>query len=260
MSSAFPKDRLISAVFTRRPNRFVVEAVLPNGCSVQAHLADPGRLRELLLPGAHLRLRVANGSVRRTGYTVALVRTAERPRVWVSVDTTLPNRLAEDLLASGRVTGVGRGWTIRREVTRGPSRFDFLLRRKSGEEMLVEVKSVTLVVNGVARFPDAPTARGARHLKGLEEVVRSGGRALVLFVVQREDARSVAANPATDPAFAAALASARRAGVLVRAGRFRLSSTGEATHLGPLPVLMGKPRVEDREPSTIRPCGRTQNA
>ena len=98
------------------------------------------------------------------------------------------------------------------------------------------VKSVTLVVDGVARFPDAPTSRGVRHLLELQEFARAGGRALVFFVIQREDARAVSANPATDPAFARALASARAARVLLRAAGFRLSPAGTATYLGPLPV------------------------
>ena len=125
---------------------------------------------------------------------------------------------------------------MRREVPRGRSRFDFLLEKPSGEELLVEVKSATLVLNGTARFPDAPTARGVRHLRELREVVQGGGRAMVLFVVQREDARSVSANPGTDPEFAEAWAAAARAGVLFRAARFRLSPTGTATYLGPLPA------------------------
>jgi sugar fermentation stimulation protein A len=231
---------LIPARFAARPNRFIVEAVLADGRQVQAHLADPGRLRELLLPGAELRLRpVAPESQRRTRYTVALVRSSEPPRVWVSVDTTLPNRLARRLLEEGRVRGAPRGWTVRPEVRHGASRFDFELRGDGGDSMLVEVKSVTLVANGVALFPDAPTVRGARHVRELAAVAGNGGRAMVLFVVQRNDARLVRPNPATDPDFALALAEARGAGVLLRAARFRLTPSGRATWLGPLPVRAG---------------------
>ena len=135
-----------------------------------AHLADPGRLRELLLPDAPLRLRPEPRSrTRKSRYTVTLVRAAEPPRAWVSVETTRANRLAEQLLADGTVRGIGKDWGIRREVRRGHSRFDFLLTR-GDDEILVEVKSATLVIDGTARFPDAPTARGARHLRELEEV------------------------------------------------------------------------------------------
>ncbi len=230
---------LVAARFVSRPNRFVVRAELPGGRCVRAHLADPGRLRELLVPRAELRLRRARGSSRKTRYTVALVRSSMGSRAWVSVDTTFPNCLAEGLVLAGRVGGLGRGWAVRREVRLGRSRFDFLLTKPGSADVLLEVKSVTLVVDGVARFPDAPTARGTRHLRELEAHVLAGGRAMVLFVVQREDARAVAPNPATDPGFARALASAARAGVVLRAGRFHLSERGEATWMGPLPVRGG---------------------
>jgi sugar fermentation stimulation protein A len=230
-------SELLAAFFVDRPNRFVVEAVLEDGRRVRAHLADPGRLRELLLPGAPLRIRpVPPAPGRQTRHTVALVRSPEPPRAWVSVDTGLANRLAESLLTRpGGVRGIGKGWDVRREVRRGGSRFDFLLSR-AGEELLAEVKSVTLVENGIARFPDAPTARGARHVRELAEVARAGERALILFVVQRGDARAVTANPAIDPLFAAELTAARRQGVLLRAASFHFTPAGRPLYRGPLPL------------------------
>jgi sugar fermentation stimulation protein A len=216
-------------------------------------LADPGRLKELLIPGAAMRLRQApREASRSTRYTVALVRSAESPHAWVSVDSARANRLAEDLLSRGRVPGIGGGWTLRREFPVGRSRFDFLLRREGERGVLVEVKSPSLVVKGVARFPDAPTVRGARHLRELESAVRAGGRALVLFIVQREDARSVAPNAATDPAFARALVSAERAGVTLRAARFHLAPSGRATFRGFIPVHAGgRPSLARAGPATV---------
>jgi sugar fermentation stimulation protein A len=172
---------------------------------------------------------------------VALVRSAEPSGTWVSVDTNLPNRLAEELLRSGGVRGIGKNWEMRREVRRGGSRFDFLLRPPRGREMLVEVKSVSLVEDGLALFPDAPTSRGTRHVQELAEVARSGGRAAVLFIVQRDDARAVSPHRVIDPEFTRALIAARQAGVLVRAARYRLSAAGRATWAGSLPVLL-RPR------------------
>ncbi len=225
-----------------RPNRFIVEARLAGGRLVRAHLADPGRLRELLRPGVPLRLRPAPPDRnRRTAFTVALVRAPQPPHPWVSLDTTLPNRLAARLLAAGRVAGIGRGWTIQPEVRRGRSRFDFLLTRAGQEPILAEVKSVTLVEGGVALFPDAPTLRGTRHVRELTEVAAGGGRGLVLFAVQRHDARVVRPHSATDPAFAAALRDARQAGVRLRAARFRLGAGGQARWLGALPVQIPPP-------------------
>jgi len=228
---------LVAARFASRPNRFIVMARLSDGELVRCHMADPGRLRELLLPDIELRLRPAlPGAVRRTAYSVVLVRAPMAPRPWVSLDTTLPNRLAEDLLRQGAIRGLGGCAALRREVTHGRSRFDFLLTPRRAADTFVEVKSVTLVVNGVGRFPDAPTTRGCRHLRELTQHVQEGGRAAVLFVVQRPDAGSVRAHGVTDPDFAQALAAARQAGVMLRGVRYRLTAAGEAQYLGPVPV------------------------
>lgn len=228
---------LVAARFASRPNRFIVMARLDNGTTVRCHMADPGRLRELLLPDVELRLRPAPPeAVRSTAYSVALVRAPMTPNPWVSLDTGLPNRLAADLLRQGRVRGLGGCRHLRAEVSHGISRFDFLLTPQEGDDLFVEVKSVTLVVDRVARFPDAPTVRGTRHLRELTAYCQSGGRAAVLFVVQRPDADSVRPQAVTDPDFAKALVAARQAGVLLRAVRFGLRSDGSARYLGPLPV------------------------
>jgi len=228
---------VIPARFVARPNRFEVIARAA-GSEVRCHLADPGRLKELLIPGAELRLRVAEpGADRKTRYTVSLVRANASPRPWVSVEAARANGLARGLLESGRIRGIGRGWELRREVRHGRSRFDFLLSRGS-ERMYVEVKSVSLVEGAVARFPDAPTDRGARHVRELTAIVRGGGRALVLFVVQRADALTVKPAWRIDPAFGEALAGAAAAGVMLRAARFRLAATGTASYLGPARVRL----------------------
>jgi sugar fermentation stimulation protein A len=217
-----------------------VVAALSDGAQVECHLADPGRLVELLRPGAPLRLRPAAGvSDRRTRFSVALVRVATPPRPWVSLESWRANRLAAELLETGRVAALGGGWQVRAEVSHGRSRFDFLLEKPRAGRVWIEVKSVTLVENGVARFPDAPTERGRRHVEELAALVRSGERALLLFVVQRADARMVAPHATIDPRFAEALSRARKGGVLLRAAGFRLDGRGRATFLAPLPVRLG---------------------
>lgn len=228
---------LVPASFVSRPNRFIVRAELRDGNVVEAHLADPGRLVELLIPGASLRLRPAlEGSARRTRFGVALVRASDPPRAWVSVETQRANRLAEELLTCGALRGVGREGRLRREVREGDSRFDFLLDGSPRGRLWIEVKSVTLVENGVGRFPDAPTERGTRHLRGLTRLVERGDRAMVLFVAQRGDAERVTAHGRIDPVFADTLAVARGVGVMLRADRFRFDANGRARHLGPIPV------------------------
>lgn len=207
---------LTPALFVERPNRFVVRARLEEGGPdgpVEAHLPDPGRLKELLVPGARLWLRPAGHPRRRTRWSAVLVEPAGGGLV--SVDTTLPNRLVARALESGFL-GELEGWAVETaEWSHGASRFDFLLEREA-ERLVLEVKSVTLVEDGLALFPDAVTARGTRHVEELTEVSRrQGWHAAVLFVLQRPDAVRIRAAPTIDPAFAAALDDARAAGVSV---------------------------------------------
>jgi sugar fermentation stimulation protein A len=153
----------------------------------------------------------------------------------VSLVPTLANRLFEHAIARGTVPGLRGAQVIRREVAHGRSRFDFLLRHR-GRPVLVEVKSVGLVERGRALFPDAPTARGARHLRELAAHARRGGAALLAFVVQRPDAVSVHPHRHLDPAFAEALVEARRAGVRLLGLACRLD-TRRARIVGRLPVV-----------------------
>jgi sugar fermentation stimulation protein A len=226
---------LVPARFVARPNRFIVHAVSGEGAHLRCHLADPGRLSELLVAGAELRLRAAPpDSNRATEHTVALVRAESR--TWVSVEATRANDLAEQLLSRGRVRGTGPVRSLRREVRSGNSRFDFLLRNDVEPDLWVEVKSVTWAERGSGRFPDAPTARGRRHVEELIEKVDRGDRAMVLFVAQRGDVRVVAPFREIDPEFARVLRRARQSGVLLRAARFRLGTDDRARYAGPVPV------------------------
>ncbi len=214
---------LTEARFVGRPNRFLVQAELPHGEIVTAHMADPGRLRELLLEGRRAWLRpAAEGGRRRTAWTIVLV---ENPsgRGLVSLDTTLPNRLIGRALADNALPELAQWSLVRREFPVGRHRIDFLLRGAGDREMLLEVKSVTLVEAGEALFPDAVTARGASHLRLLRDEVGRGRAAAVMFVVQRGDARRVRAAREIDPAFAAALDEARAAGVEIHARRCRVA-------------------------------------
>ena len=233
---------LHEARFLERPNRFIVHALLGNGRRVVAHLADPGKLRELLVPGRRLQLRRATEPSRKTQWSAALVE-APDSSTWVSIDTGLPNRLIGRALEMGALEELA-AWDLERgEYTVGDSRFDFLLRRRRGgrgpRRMLLEVKSVSLVEGGIGLFPDAVTARGTRHVRELAALRRSGDwAAAVLFVLQRPDAARIMPFAARDPGFAQALAEARRAGVRLL-GR-RCSIDLESVTLGPpIPVALG---------------------
>lgn len=215
---------LVEGRFVDRPNRFLVRVHLPEGARVEAHLPDPGRLRELLRPGVRVWLRPSGPSAtRRTSWTAVLVETPDG-RGLVSMDTTVPNRLVAVALEAGALEEF-RGWNLeRREAPVGRSRIDFLLSREGGRRLLLEVKSVTLVEDdGVARFPDAVTTRGTRHVGELRRAVESGAaEASILFVLQRADARRIEAARSIDPGFAEALERARDAGVTVAGRRCRV--------------------------------------
>lgn len=243
---------LYPARFLHRPNRFVVHArleepeadpglldgpratdgsggeTLPDGFSsgqeVVCHMADPGRLQELLIPDRLLLLRYAPEPHRKTRWSLVLAQ-APHGAGWVSVDTTLPNRLIHRALEENALEELADWHLERREFSHGRSRLDFLLSDGRGRKLALEVKSVTLVEDGEALFPDAVTARGARHLEELTELVaRPDWEAAVLFVLQREDATRIRAARSIDPAFTDALRAARRAGVRVLGRRCHVSS------------------------------------
>jgi sugar fermentation stimulation protein A len=237
------------ARFVARPNRFLVlaERIHPTqgrtGEVVRVHCPDPGRLRELLLPDAKLYISPSQSRAlsRRTQYDLRFVLhhpeaiSPSAEPVLVSLDSRLPNRLVGLALAENSIRLAPGPQVVKAEVV-GPvanstvhSRFDFRVGGEDGSDWWVEVKSATLVEKGIARFPDAPTTRGVRHLVELTQIVRQGiGRAAVLFIVQRADAVSLEAHAERDPAFARALAEAYGAGVAIRAFTCTLSTTSIA--------------------------------
>lgn len=220
--------------FVARPNRFLAVVEL-DGRQVEAHLPDPGRLKELLVPGRQVWVRRVPAANRRTSYTLTLVRTPSGEMV--SLVTTFPNEMVAEALAAQHIEELSHWTTIRREYTWGKSRFDFLLGKGDDERLLLEVKSVTLVEGDRALFPDAVTARGARHVRELAAATSEGMDAAVLFVVQRRDAASITAARSIDPVFADALAEAHEAGVLLLGYRCNVT-TRKAELTRPIPVLI----------------------
>jgi sugar fermentation stimulation protein A len=211
---------LVQGRLALRENRFRARVLLADE-PVAAHVPNSGRLRELLVPDARVWLAPAARPGRRTAYDLALVEHAGR---LVSVDARLPNALFGEALAADW-QACGRVLQVQREAPLGSSRLDYCLTGTAGR-CWVEVKSVTLVRDGVAMFPDAPTARGVRHVRELQAAVAAGEAAAVVFVVQRDDAHAFRPYAENDPAFATALTQAAAAGVQVRAYRCRVATTG----------------------------------
>lgn len=210
-----PFGPLHKATFMSRLNRFLLNCSLDDGREVEVHLADPGRLKELLIPGNSIWLRHIDNPRRRTQWSAVLTQDPQSMTL-VSLQSTLANTIVQQALQSDALPEFA-GWTYKRaEYSFASSRWDFLLEDASGRKLLLEVKSVTLVKDQVALFPDAVTARGRRHVLELAELKSQGEfETAVLFVVQRTDAQQFAPDKDVDPAFAEALRTAHKAGVQV---------------------------------------------
>ena len=198
-------ENVVPARFLARPNRFVARVLL-EGREETVHVKNTGRCRELLLPGAEVWLAAGEGPGRKTAWDLVAVR--KESGLLVNIDSQAPNRAAGEWLAAQELD------RVRPEFRYGDSRVDFCLER-GGERWLLEVKGCTLEREGVGYFPDAPTERGVKHLRELARAVGEGWRCALAFVIQMEGVTEVRANTETHPAFGAALAAARAAGVRV---------------------------------------------
>lgn len=213
-----PSD-LREATFVERVNRFAARLVC-DGREVTAHVANSGRLEELLRPENPMFLSPApHGTDRRTQFDLVLV---EVGGTLGSADARLPNRLLKEAIESGRVPEFAGYESIRQEVTYGESRIDLLLSGSQGS-CYIEVKSVTLVEAGVGRFPDAPTERGRKHVQSLLRAIGEDHRAAAVFVIQRADAHALTPNRPADPEFCDALREAAARGVETYAYRCAVS-------------------------------------
>ena len=212
-------SNLIHGKFIDRPNRFVVVFETEPGLTETAHLRDPGRLKELLIPGAKLLLRKAKPNPKRkTKYDVIAVFNQD---IWVLINSGFHSDIAADLIESGLIKELSNYSILRREYTYSKSRIDFLLTNQEKFKMLLEVKGCTLVEKGLAKFPDAPTLRGKKHLEELSHSIRDGFKAAALFLIIRDDAMEFTPNTAMDPDFSAALGSAMENGVFIIAYSFK---------------------------------------
>jgi len=210
-----------------RPNRFVARVRL-RGEVVEAHLPNPGRLTGTVSPGCPVLLDGPFPAPRRLAWTMVAAR---EPRAWVGTVTTYANRVFPSLWRGGLLPELD-GESLRAEVAHGRSRFDFRVG-----EAFVEVKSVTLLRDGAGLFPDAVTARGARHCDELARLARRGHAVAIAFVAQRGDVASVAPEDDIDPGFGRAIRAAARAGVRVLACALEMTPDG-ATSARRIPVLL----------------------
>lgn len=200
---------MISGTFLARPNRFIAHIEI-DGQVETVHVKNTGRCRELLPVGAEVWCQKSGNPNRKTKYDLITVRKGDR---LINMDSQAPNIAAGEWLKYG---GLGKVENLKAESFHGDSRFDFSFTL-DGKPCFLEVKGVTLENDGICAFPDAPTERGTKHLKGLTQAAKDGFGAFVLFVIQMADVKYLHPNDATDPDFGAALREAAAAGVNILA-------------------------------------------
>lgn len=200
--------KIIPGIFRSRPNRFIAHVETEGGLQI-CHVKNTGRCRELLVDGAVVYLEESSNPNRKTRFDLVAVK---KGGLLINMDSQAPNKAAAEYLP--RLLPELR--LLRPEARFGSSRLDFYAEA-GRDRWFIEVKGVTLEQDGVALFPDAPTQRGARHLRELSACLEQGFQAMALFVIQMQGVRAFAPNVSTDKAFSAALSEAASKGVQVRA-------------------------------------------
>ena len=221
------QTELVPARLIRRYKRFLADCQLEDGTEVTAHCANPGSMMGLAIPGMKIWLEPNDDPKRKLNYGWRLV--DHENGHFTGVDTALPNRAIKAALMDRQIAPLAGYTSVRPEVKYGEnSRIDFLLAEPGLPDAYVEVKSATLSRReGLVEFPDSVTKRGAKHLGELAQMARDGHRAVLLYLVQRTDCSAFSVAAAIDPAYAAAFADARAAG---------LETHVIGTHISPLGV------------------------
>lgn len=202
-------ENMVPGVFLARPNRFIAYVDM-DGKEEICHVKNTGRCKELLPKGAKVWCQQFDNPTRKTKFDLITVQKGNR---LINMDSQAPNVAVKEWLLQG---GLGEISELKGEYTHGDSRFDFSFL-KDGVRCFLEVKGVTLETDGVCAFPDAPTQRGAKHLRGLTKLAQEGYGAYVLFVIQMENVAYLQPNDATDPQFGQALREAAERDVRVLA-------------------------------------------
>lgn len=205
--TAMEYPNIVEGMFLSRPNRFIAQVEI-GGREETCHVKNTGRCRELLVPGCRVYLVHSDNPARKTRYDLVAV---QKGRRLINMDSQAPNKVVQEWLEGGGLPGVT---LVRPETKFDQSRFDFYFeqgRRKA----FMEVKGVTLEENGVVRFPDAPTARGSKHLHELVKAHQEGYDVYLFLVVQMADVAHFEPNWRTDPDFGQALLEAEAGGVKI---------------------------------------------
>ena len=195
--------KIVDGKFIDRPNRFIAHVKI-DGITETVHVKNTGRCRELLLPGAAVRLEVSDNPTRKTLYD--LIAVYKEKIGWINIDSQAPNKVVKEWLETQDYD------LVRPEYTYGDSRIDFYME-KGNQKYLMEVKGCTLEIDGIGYFPDAPTKRGVKHLRELAEARKAGYECMVAFVIQMEGITEVRPYICMQPEFGTAWQEAVDAGV-----------------------------------------------
>lgn len=225
--------KLQQGVFLKRYKRFFAD-IEWNGRTIVAHVPNTGSMKSCGEAGADCLFSVSDDPKRKLKYTLEMIRAESG--AWVGVNTATPNRVVRGALEARLLPHWSDVASVHPEYKITPeTRFDFMLECADGARCFVEVKNVSMAVGGVARFPDAPTERGRKHLRELMRLVGEGHAAELVFFVQRGDVTSFGAAGDIDPEYARLLDEARTAGVRVTPVRAALSDGGVAMTAETLP-------------------------
>jgi sugar fermentation stimulation protein A len=219
---------LVSGRLVQRYKRFLADVVLDTGEAVTATCPNTGSMMGLVAPGSRVWLSTSDSPTRKYRHTWEMVEAdlGKGPHL-VGINTNHPNKLVAEAISAGKVKGLGDYPLFRREVKYGKnSRIDILLECANKGLCYVEVKNVHMMRKaGLAEFPDSVTERGAKHLVEMSDMVRAGHRAIMVYLIQRSDAKSLTFAGDVDPKYVAAFKLAAAAGVEAIALRCRVSPT-----------------------------------
>lgn len=204
----FPK-KLVHGTLIKRYKRFLADIKLDDGTEVTAHCTNSGTMKSCLENGAEVYLTPVDDPKRKTKFTWEMIKINGD---WVGINTGNPNKLAFEAISKGEIPELAGYTKVQREVKFGDSRFDVFAENEN-EQCFIEVKNVSLKEGKYAKFPDAVTTRGQKHLKTLVEVKSKGIRAVMLYIIQRSDVEIFAPASEIDPDYTKALKAAIKAGV-----------------------------------------------
>ena len=226
----------VKGIFKARPNRFIAEVEVDGNLEI-AHVPNTGRCKELLVENAIVWLKPSDNPNRKTKFSLHFV---ENKGVLVSLYSQQANSIVYDAVVEGKIKELLGYNHHQREKSVDNSRIDIYLENSNGDSCFVEVKGVTLIIDGEARFPDAPTERGAKHLRELIKLKKEGNRCCVFFLIQHPAGEFFRPNWENDPIFSQTLNEAYAEGVEILVYRCDNQLSGIELIPEPLDFDLGK--------------------